>query len=234
MDAEERALWKRLAAAKRQATVTRLRNLLVERYLPLVTVIAERSASRLPAAIQLEDVESAGYQGLIEAVPRFDLARGYAPQTFLAWRIRGAISDWLRMQSDESRQHWRRVAEVERWEQTTLGRPATDEEVKEQFGFVLPSRSTLSLNSERSSDGADFNKSMPLSDSLADPRVVADASDMSHLLRGLSQRERLIVLCYYVEGCTMRQTGQQLGLSESRISQMMTAIVERIKRNAAA
>lgn len=234
MDAEERKLWQRLAQAKRQATVERLRNVLVERYLPLARAIAGTMARKLPASLDYGDIESAAYQGLIDAVPRFDLTRGLAPQTFLTWRVRGSIRDWLRDSAPQSRLQLQRLAEQAEWQQRVLGRPATDDELHEQFGDkAVREALTFSLSSERVGEWRDGDATR-CDNTPATQTVSADCGDLAWLLRGLSQRERLIVICYYVEGLRMKQIGHQLGISESRVSQMMTDIVARIKRNAAA
>lgn len=232
MDAEERKLWQRLAAAKRQATIERLRNALVERYLPLAGAIAAKMARHLPSSIEFGDIESAAYQGLIDAVPRFDLSRGLAPQTFLSWRVRGSIRDWLRDTAPHSRLQLRRLAEQQAWQQRVLGRPATDDELHEQFGDkAVREWLTFSLDAPQVTLGGEFDSyfDMPATQSAG-----SDCGDLAWVLRGLSQRERVMVLCYYVEGLTMKQIGKQVGVSESRVSQMMSDIVARIKRNAAA
>jgi RNA polymerase sigma factor FliA len=231
MDADETKLWKRLAAAKRESTVTRLRNELVERYLPLCETITQRFASSVPRSVEYGDLYSAAYQGLIFGVPRFDLDRGVKPKTFLSWRIKGEIRDFLRKCDGVTRTNRQRINRVTEWEQQDLGRPATDDEIDEHFGFSIYKPPLVSLDAPVLV--SDSSKEKAAHEIVADPRTVGDASDLASLLRGLNQRERIVALQYFVVGETMKQTAAHVGLSESRVSQMMPAIIERIKRNVA-
>jgi RNA polymerase sigma factor FliA len=225
MDSEEKKLWKRMAAAKRKSTVERLRNELVERYLPLCATIATRLAKNTPG-VGYDDLYAAGYVGLLNAVPRFDIDRGSQPETFFTWRIKGEIRDYLRNQDTVSRATRQRINRVKEWEQRELGRPATDEEINAHFGFHDREPYVVSLDRKLSDTGL-------FSDLAADAKPIGDISDLAALMRGLNKRERIIALQCFIEGDTMKQVAAQLGLSESRISQMMPAIISRIKRNAA-
>jgi RNA polymerase sigma factor for flagellar operon FliA len=232
MDADERKLWKRLESAKRKETIERLRNVLVEMHLPLCKKITDRFASQVPRSVEYGDIYSAAYQGLLIGVPRYRLDRGVKPETFLTFRIRGEIRDYLRKCDDVTRSNRQRINRVTEWEQNELGRPATDDEIDAHFGFSVYQPPLVSLDAVCSKT-AQGVKEKRLGDMVADPRTVGSASDLASLLRGLNKRERIVALQYFVAGDTMKQAAAHVGLSESRVSQMMPAIIERIKRNAA-
>lgn len=227
MDEHERSLWTRLRQAASLAERDAVRNELVELYLPLASRLARKRAHSTPQHVQYDDLYSAAYQALLQSIPRFDLDRGVQPGTFFSLRLSGAMRDYLRDLDTTPRLERRRLNQVERWEQTSLGRQATRDEIAQRFGFDLrPVPESLSLDTPLDEDG-----SCRVRHTLADGRrsARADGSTISHLLRGCTQRERLVLLLYFVEEETMAEIGQQLGLSESRVSQMLTAVLKRLR-----
>ena len=235
--------WDRFSAKQDDAG----RNQLLEHYLPLVRYAAERLHAKLPDEVDVNDLISAGIFGLIDALKAFDRTRGVKFETYCAPRIRGAILDELRSldwvpRLVRSRAHQlnRAVAALE----GSLGRKATDKELAKQMR--LPLKEFLKLRRDAKAVGlvslsrkwyeTDSHKDVREIDVLADkqsenPFQAAQRRDIKELVtRGLSRAERLIILLYYFEEMTMKEIGETLDLSESRVSQMHSAILSRLRR----
>ncbi len=223
-----------------------LRNILMENYLPLVRYNAERIHTKLPDEVDVEDLMSAGIFGLMDAIDSFDMERGVKFETYCAPRIRGAILDELRamdwvprlVRSRSSQvDHARKKLEME------LGRKPTDDELagklrvnKGEFDKIKRDSSAVSVVSlSRKWFETDSNKDVREIDVLKDERQVnpfaaAQRQDLKDLVtKGLSRAERLIVVLYYYEQMTMKEIGVTLDLSESRVSQMHSSILARLK-----
>jgi RNA polymerase sigma factor for flagellar operon FliA len=222
------------------------RNYLIEKYYTLVRYNAERVYSRLPDEVDIEDLVSAGLFGLMDAIRGFDLSRGVKFETFCAQRIRGAILDELRSMDWVPRLVRHRTSRVEQAKERlrmSLGRQPTEDEVSEALGVdeeevkkILrdgSAVSTTSLNRQRyQSDGnREVREIDVLEDgSQMDPLSEIQRRDLKNLLtKGLSRAERLIVILYYYEQMTMKEIGATLDLSESRVSQMHSSILARLK-----
>lgn len=229
MEESEKRLWRRYARTRRQPAKDALRNELIELYLPLAERLARRKAARLPDHIDFDDLYSAAYEALLHSVPRFDLSRGIEPRTFFAHRIQGALTDYLRAIDPLSRTMRQRQIRIERWTQTEIDHPPTDDETFDRFGFRLHCPPVLSINQTvEHSDG----RNTCIGDLLVDrrtPAVGSGVSNASEILRGCSKRERLLLLLYHVEGQTMSEIGDSLGISESRVSQMMKSLQRRLQ-----
>ena len=223
-----------------------LRNLLVEEYLSLVKYNAERLYAKLPDEVELDDLISAGVFGLMDAIDAFDLERGVKFETYCASRVRGAILDELRHMDwvprlVRSRAH--KVAQATKTLEAELGRTVSDEEVAERMGinqdeFIKLKRdatavSLVSLN--RKWFETDSQKDVCEIDVLEDKRGENPLEEIQRrdlknaLTRGLSRAEKLIVVLYYYEEMTMKEIGATLDLSESRVSQMHSCILARLK-----
>jgi len=224
----------------------RLRNILIERYLPLVRYIAERLLAKLPQNIELEDLTSAGIFGLMDAVKGFDIHRGVKFETYCTTRIRGAILDELRSLDWVPRIVRNKANRIDAaWKELEieLGRTPTDLEMAERMEMSLPEYEDLlreasaitivSLTDKAKEDqGA---KSLRKIDLLEDKKVVDPEDDLKRkeitefVTKGLSRKERLIILLYYYEDLTMREIGATLNLSESRVCQLHSRIIFRLK-----
>jgi len=196
--------------------------------------------------VDVEDLVSAGFFGLVDAINAFDLDRGVKFETYCAQRIRGAILDHLRLMDWVPRLVRHRTSRVEQCRQrleTSLGRRPTDEEISRELGVdreevkkILRDGSavqTTSLNRQRyQSDGnREVREIDVLEDgSQTDPLSEIQRRDLKSLLtKGLTRAERLIVILYYYEQMTMKEIGATLDLSESRVSQMHSSILARLK-----
>jgi len=222
------------------------RNELMEFYLPLVKFSAERVHTKLPDEVDVEDLMSAGIFGLMDAIDSFDLERGVKFETFCAPRIRGAILDELRSMDwvprlVRSRSH--KVEEIRRSIEKETGQRPTENEIaakmkvsKDEFEKIRRDAGPVHVSSlNRKYYETDSNKDVREVDVLEDSKQVNPLStvqrrDLRDLVtRGLSRAERLIVILYYYEQMTMKEIGVTLGLSESRVSQMHSSILARLK-----
>ena len=222
------------------------RNLLLEHYWPLVKYTAERLHSKLPDKVELDDLISAGTFGLKDAIDAFDPARGVKFETYCSPRIRGSILDELRSMDwvprlVRSRAH--QLARATRSLETHLGRKPTEKETAEELDmdteeFNRLQRDANAVNivslSTKYNDG-DGEKDIREIDIIRDkrsqdPLTEAQKRDLKNLLtKGLTRAERLIIVLYYYEEMTMKEIGATLDLSESRVSQMHSSIVQRLK-----
>jgi len=224
----------------------RIRNLLMESFLPIVKYNAERIGAKLPDEIENDDLISAGIFGLMDAIDSFDLGRGVKFETFCAPRIRGAILDELRSLDWVPRLVRRRANELERVSrelQATLGRAPTEQEllkhmkipVAEFDKLIRDSTAVAQVSLSRKYTETDSNKDVCEIDVIEDrrgkdPVVEIQRKDLKDLItRGLTRAERLILILYYYEEMTMKEIGVALDLSESRVSQMHSSVLKRLK-----
>lgn len=223
-----------------------LRNQLIERYLDIVRYTAERMHMRLPGEVDVEDLMSEGLFGLMDAIDAFDLERGVKFETYCAQRIRGAIFDFLRAMDWVPRLVRSRTAKVERARKALemeFGRKATEQEICERLGVSPDEYGKLSKDSKpvgvvslnRKWYETDSDKDVREIDVIhdqkqEDPLREIQKQDLKLLItKGLSRAERLIVVLYYYEEMTMKEIGTTLDLSESRVSQMHSSILARLK-----
>ncbi len=224
----------------------RIRNYFMERYLPLVRYKAERIYARLPDEVDIEDLMSAGLFGLMDAIDAFDLERLVKFETYCAPRIRGAILDELRSMDWVPRLVRHRSAKVDSARnrlEMRLGRRATQDEIATQLGvdaeeFKKLDRDSsavnvisLSRNWRQSDSGREVREIDVIKDETqSNPLTETQRKDLKDLItKGLSRAERLIVVLYYYEEMTMKEIGATLDLSESRVSQMHSSILARLK-----
>lgn len=223
-----------------------IRNRLLEHYLYLVRYNAERIGAKLPDEVDVDDLMSAGIFGLVDAIDAFDLTRGVKFETYCAPRIRGAILDELRNMDWVPRlvrHRAHKLADATRTLEMELGRIPNEDEIarrlnmsRAQFQKLMRDATAISLVSlSRKYSDPDSSRDVSEIDVLpddrsTDPVVEAQKQDLKDLVtRGLSRAERLIVVLYYYEQMTMKQIGQTLDLSESRVSQMHSAILDRLR-----
>ena len=223
-----------------------LRNRLVERYLPLVKYNGERIWARLPEGVELDDLISAGVFGLMDAIDAFDLNRGVKFETYCVPRIRGAMLDELRSMDWVPRLVRSKASKLEaarKEVEAEFGRPPTDIEIAQRM--KLSSTEFDKLKTEASAVNlVSLNKKWYETDSYKDVREIDIQEDikgedptkgiqkrdlMKLVTKGLNRNERLIIILYYYEELTMKEIGNTLGLSESRVSQMHSSIVARLK-----
>jgi RNA polymerase sigma factor for flagellar operon FliA len=223
-----------------------LRNELIERYLPLVRYISERLLMSLPKSIELEDLQSAGVFGLMDAIDGFDLERGIKFKTYCTTRIRGSILDELRSQDWVPRLvrlKAHQIAKAEHQLEVELGRSPTAFEMArklnvtiDQYGEMKEASSartiySLSENWDERDDDDALTKIEVIEDKQSDdPVETLNQKDVLHAItRTLSRKEKLIVIMYYYEGLTMREIGEILNLTESRVCQIHSNVMSKLK-----
>ena len=222
------------------------RNLLMEHYRYLVKYTAERLHSKLPDKVELDDLISAGTFGLMDAIDAFDPTRGVKFETYCSPRIRGSILDELRNMDWVPRLVRARasqLAKATRSLETHLGRKPTEKETAEELDIDMEefnrlqrdanAVSVLSLSAKYNEDDGEKDlceMDVVRDNKSQDPIIEAQKRDLKNLLtKGLTRAERLIIVLYYYEEMTMKEIGATLDLSESRVSQMHSSIVARLK-----
>ncbi|WP_437193990.1 FliA/WhiG family RNA polymerase sigma factor [Planctomicrobium sp. SH527] len=231
---------------KKDQTNQELRNRLIENYFPLVRFNAERVWAKLPDGVDLNDLISAGVFGLMDAIEAFDMDRGVKFETYCVPRIRGAMLDELRTMDWVPRLVRSKASKLEaaRKElEAAHGRPPTDIELAAKMELSLDDFDKLKTEASAVSL-VSLNKKWYETDSYKDVREIDVVEDqkgedptlgiqkrdvMKLVTKGLNRNERLIIILYYYEELTMKEIGQTLGLSESRVSQMHSSIVSRLK-----
>ena len=231
---------------KKDPSRKELRNRLVEQYLPLVKYNGERIWSRLPDGVELDDLISAGVFGLMDAINAFDMDRGVKFETYCVPRIRGAMLDELRSMDWVPRlvrSKASKLNEAVKTLEARLGRSPSEGELAEHMGITVPELekmiteanavNLISLNKKwyETDSSKDVREIDVLEDKKGeDPTGRIQKSDLMRLVtKGLNRNERLIIILYYYEELTMKEIGATLDLSESRVSQMHSSIVQRLQ-----
>jgi RNA polymerase sigma factor FliA len=222
---------------------------LILEHLPQIKYIAQRISTKLPSHVELNDLVSAGILGLLDAIEKFDPNRGVKFKTYAELRIKGAILDSLRNLDWAPRSLRKKSKDLERVYrelEQRLGRPATDKEVcetmeitLEEFYELVDQIKGLNLGSfqELSSQDEDKNaeplvKYVPDAPQL-DPFFVFHKTEIQGILSTaidtLPKKERLVVSLYYFDELTMKEIGKVLGVNESRVSQLHTKAMLRLR-----
>jgi len=222
------------------------RNELVENYLPLVEFLSDRILQRLPRCVEGDDLRSAGVFGLMAAIDGFDLSRGIKFETYCSVRVRGAILDELRARDWVPRvvraKAQKREAAI-RELSARFGRAPLVHEIARHLDWTekdvdeaaraAGGAAVLSLGGgEDASERAGGGRLDSLEDYRegGDPVRRVQPRDVAALVyRSLTPKERQVVVLYYYEQITMREIGEILGLSESRVCQIHSRVVRRLR-----
>ncbi len=243
---ELRDLWKRYKGQGDAAARERL----VVAYSPMVKFVAGRLGAGLPSHVDDADLISYGLMGLIGAIERFEPERGIKFETFAMTRIRGSIIDELRSLDWVPRSVRARAREIEAAQtrlEHALQRAPTEEELADKLGLTEDELQASLLEIANSSVYA-LDELWAISDSsgdqvslldtisdptAADPQEALDTSEvkdrLAEAIESLPEREQLVVALYYYENMTLREIGEVLGVTESRVSQLHTKAVMRLK-----
>ncbi|EHK87301.1 RNA polymerase, sigma 28 subunit, SigD/FliA/WhiG [Saccharomonospora azurea SZMC 14600] len=239
------ALWREFSRAPSQ----RVRDRLVLHYAPLVKYVAGRVGTGLPTHIDVADLIQSGIFGLVDAIEKFDPGRGLRFETYAMQRIRGAILDDLRSQDWVPRVVRSRAREVERAHErlgARLRRTPTDAEVAAELGISLRElrdlygqlrlTSVLALDdlmgpNKESGTGSPAD-TLPDDDAVDPAAILVDQDNRKQLAEAVAQlneRDRIVVSLYYFENLTLAEIGKVLGVTESRVSQLHTRAVLRLR-----
>ncbi len=227
-----------------------LRDRLILTYAPLVKFVAGRVGASLPSHVDEQDLVSYGLLGLIGAIERFDPGREIKFETFAMARIRGAIIDELRSLDWVPRSVRTRARQIERAIATLekeLMRAPTDEEIAKKLGVTNDeledslteiSRSSIAALDELWTVGSSGGDSVSLIATIEDTQGPEPQSELAvseqrealgEAIARLPEREKLVVTLYYYEELTLREIGEVLGVTESRVSQLHTKAILRLK-----
>jgi len=245
-EVELRELWRRYKKNADQSARERL----VVAYSPMVKFVAGRLGAGLPSHVEDADLISYGLMGLIGAIERFEPERGIKFETFAMTRIRGSIIDELRSLDWVPRSVRSRAREIETAQQkleNELQRAPSEEELADKLGLTeeelqeslleIANSSVYALDelwAISDSSGDQVSLLDTISDpSGVDPQEALDSTEVKDRLAesigSLPEREQLVVALYYYEGLTLREIGEVLGVTESRVSQLHTKAVMRLK-----
>ena len=219
------------------------------RYSPMIKYVANRIAMRLPPHIEVDDLISVGVLGLMDAISKYDSSRGAKFKTYAEFRVRGAILDELRAMDWVPRSIRQKASSVDKVVQSLqvkLSRSPEDEEVAKEMGISLEQFHTT-LNETKSIPvfslddlgiAKDSGEQQSLLDCLAgkadaDPQTQIRLTELKEIIAKaidtLPEKERLMVSLYYYEELTMKEIGAVLEITESRVSQIHSKAVYRLR-----
>lgn len=235
-----------VAVAEPEAFDRANREQIIKDYVPLVKFVAHRISNRLPSHVELDDLIHSGILGLMDAVEKFDPGRGIKFKTYAELRVKGAILDGLRDLDWVPRSLRRKKKDIEgayHAIEQRLGRAATDEEVAAQLGVPLEELHknldelkgvTLGAFAEAGEDGEGESliSFVPDPDAI-DPSQVFQAKELKEILKAsvelLPKKEKFVVQLYYFDELTMKEIGTLLNITESRVSQLHTKAMLRLR-----
>ena len=240
----------RLWRTYRKSPDPALRDRLILTYAPLVKFVAGRISSGLPSHVDENDLVSYGLLGLISAIERYDPDRDVKFETYAIARIKGSIIDELRAMDWVPRSVRARAREIERAIaklEAELHRAPTDTEIAAKLGIPLEdledslldiSRSSIAALDELWTVSSSTGDKVALIDTIADPEqpqpqaaldVTETREAMAEAISALPEREKIVVTLYYYEELTLREIGEVLGVTESRVSQLHTKAILRLR-----
>lgn len=240
---EASALWKEY----KETGARDLRDRLIQNYLHLVKYVVGRVATGLPAHVKAEDMYSTGIMGLIKAVAKYDPSKKNKFETYAILLIKGAIIDEMRSLDWVPRsvhQKANQVAKVQQELEQKLGREPTDAEVAAKLGISLRDFEELLVRIRPAvliplnTDANDDPDSVQMAERIPDPGQQtsfehAERNEFRKLLEeavlNLPEQERLVLVLYYYENLMLKEIGKVLGVSESRVSQVHTKALLRLK-----
>lgn len=238
------ALWRTFGQRRDQE----LRDRLVLHYAPLVKYVAGRVGTGLPTHVEVSDLVQSGIFGLVDAIEKFDPERGLKFETYAMQRIRGAILDDLRAMDWVPRSVRSRARDVERALErleARLQRTASDAELAEEVGLTVHDLRELFAQLQMTSVvalddiiGGGANQTSSLAETLRDDRAEDPGNalvnrdnrrQLADAVKRLSERDRVVVTLYYFENLTLAEIGKVLGVTESRVCQLHTRAVLRLR-----
>lgn len=242
---DEDALWKEYQKTKS----SKLRDKFIRQYMPLVKYVAGKVGIGMPSSVEYDDLVGFGQFGLLDAINKYDCSKGVKFKTYAVTRIRGAIFDELR-QLDwvprSVRQKTREIEDAIVSLEARLGRPAKDAEIAESLNMseddyhraIMKVSGTTVLSLNEVWFTGDDNDKMSLADSIESPSslnpdVITEKEEVRQIIirtiNELPEKEKMVVVLYYHEDLTFKEIGQVLEVSESRVSQLHTSAIIRLR-----
>lgn len=245
MNEEELKLWKKYKRTKNRA----LKEEIVKRYLYLVKYVAGRVAIGLPPNVEFNDLVSYGILGLFDAINKYDVSQGNKFETYAVSRIRGSIMDELRKLDWAPRLLRKKAREVEKKSrelEEKMGRVPVEEDLAKELKISvgelnniyseLSSTTFLSLDEVWQNDEGNkpISRLQTIEDSILTNQFHFVHQNevkelLAHAIDELPEREKLVVVLYYYENLTLREIGEILSVSESRVCQIHTKVVLRLR-----
>jgi len=238
--------WKQYKRTKDVA----IRERIIKQYAPLVKYVAGKVVVGMPGNVEFDDLVGYGVFGLLDAIEKFDPDKHVKFKTYAVTRIRGAIFDELRLQDwvpRSVRQKSRELEETVARLEANLGRVATDKEIADELGISIKEfeklimkisgTSILSLNDIWGNSDTGDTK-LAILDNIESPKsmnpdVIVERSEIKkiiiHAIQELPDKEKKVLILYYYEDLTLKEVGAVLGVTESRVSQLHTKAVMRLR-----
>ncbi|MCQ2604271.1 MAG: RNA polymerase sigma factor WhiG [Spirochaetia bacterium] len=228
---------------------SKLREYFIKKYTPLVKYVVGKLAVSMHGSVDPDDLAGYGVFGLLDAVDKYDPEKNVKFKTYAVTRIRGAIFDEMRKMDWVPRSVRQKARDVEvaiQFLESTLGRPATDNEISQRLGMTvdefqrtmqkISSTSILSLNELRYS--GDDNDQVAMVDGIEAPEcfspdVVAEREEIRRIIAAaitqLPEKEKKVLVLYYFEDLTLKEIGKVMEVTESRISQLHSKAICRLR-----
>ena len=240
-DTARKRLWEDYARLR----TADLREKLILEYAPLVKVVAGRLSMYLGYNVEYEDLVSYGVFGLIDAIDKFDMGKEVKFETYASLRIRGAILDQIRKMDwipRTIRQRQKQIDTAMKDLEQKNGKPATDAELAAYIGITedefldwqnqVKADNMISLN-EYLEQGNDISSDKGMSSGFDTPEGVIERSELKNMLEEalelLTEKEKKVILLYYYEELTLKEISRVLEVSESRVSQLHTKALQKMK-----
>lgn len=222
-----------------------MREKLILEYAPLVKIVAGRLSMYLGYNVEYEDLVSYGIFGLIDAIDKFDVSKEVKFETYASLRIRGAILDQIRKMDwipRTIRQRQRQIDTAMKELEQKNGRPPTDAELAAHMGISqdefaewqnqVKEDNMISLN-EYLEQGNDISSEKGMGSGFGAPEGVVERSELKEMLEKaleiLTEKEKKVILLYYYEELTLKEISRVLEVSESRVSQLHTRALQKMK-----
>lgn len=226
----EEALFEALSDSPSEELRSSLESKIIRRYEPLVGLVMNRMNLIGTGSLDREDFRSLGLMGLLSAIRGFDLSRGNAFSTYAYQRIRGAILDGVRKNAWVSRRGFEKMKEASSAEERSTLDAGELRELQ-----VLESRSGPMQSLDQVIAGSEVEETLgdSIRDSSEDLEAAIEERDLlsrvSRAIDEMEERDRTVLSLYYFEGLTLAETGQVMGVTESRVSQLRSRAVNRLK-----
>jgi len=243
----EEELWAQYTDTKDRS----IRNYFIEKYAPLVKYVAGRVMVSITSSVDFQDLVSFGVIGLIDAIDKFDLNRDIKFKTYAVTRIRGSIFDELRNLDWLPRSVRQKAKDIERaisQLELKLGRAAKDNEIAEAMGISIEdfhqlllrvgTNALISIDENWFSNDGNDNSPISIEETLEStsaisPNILAERTELKKMIAqaiaDLPEREKQVLILYYYEELTLKEIGSILAVTESRVSQLHTKAIMRLR-----